>query len=91
MGLLKPAIGGAALVGGVYGASKLSPVFAAGAKSAKQAEIAQLVADGKLPQEELAKFSAAKRAGNPILNIRLAKKRLQQASGSFRKKVVREK
>jgi hypothetical protein len=41
--------------------------------------------------EELEKLNSSRRAGNPILNIRLAKKKLQQASGKFAGRVVPQK
>lgn len=54
-------------------------------------KVQNLVAEGKLPETELLKYQhflemekAARSGANPILNLRAAKKRMQNAAGKFR-------
>lgn len=85
----KSMVGGGAMGVGLIGAAKVIPFKRKMDRDAQLAEVQRLVEEGKLPESELQKFSAA-RFGNPILRIRMAKKALANASKKSRLSLVKK-
>lgn len=86
----KSAVGGAAVVGGLGVAAKIGGPMRTAAINQHNQEIAQMVAEGRLPESELIKLQHfqqlekfARSGGNPILNLRLALKRARKSSSKY--------
>ena len=92
---LHSAIGGASLAAAGYlGLSALPGTWKMGKEMNRQ-QVEKLVAEGKLPETELLKYQHfqelekfARYGANPILNLRSARKRMQNAAGKFRASMI---